>query len=75
MQLEDTNFWLFMDIISQLPDISCDISPMHFSNKVQDKGHDHKYNYLPITRSSLIADKRLVLKLTVFWLNIYFRWF
>lgn len=38
---------------------------MHFSNNVQDKDSDCKYNYLPITRFNLIAEyKSYVLKLT-----------
>lgn len=54
-----------MDIITQLNDINCGISLMHFSNKVQDKDRDRKHNYLPITRSNLIAEHRTyVLKLT-----------
>lgn len=40
---------------------------MHFSNNVQDKDSDCKYNYLPITRFNLIAEyKSYVLKLTFF---------
>lgn len=31
-----------MNIMSQLPDISCNISPTHLGNKVQDKYHDCK---------------------------------
>lgn len=41
---------------------------MHLSNKVQNKNCHCKLNYLPITRSNLIAEyKTYVLKLTLDW--------